>query len=77
MTPSDYQANSPNADLKSVIPSATETGGLLNTALGSAGMFTQLALSCLIMLGKILLTVAAFSLVIAEIFPIMGKLKWE
>jgi len=72
-TPTDYQVNSPNADLKTIVPTVSNSGGLLEGAAGLLTILGQLALSCILMLVQIVISIAAFSVIINTIFPFIAQ----
>jgi hypothetical protein len=68
-TPTDYQMNAPNADLTQTVPTISNSGGLLQSVTGTASILAQLAISCVKMLMDIVVSIAAFSITINNIFP--------
>lgn len=58
-----------NIDLQTQMTGITNSGGILNQIVDLATAATQIALASLVLLGKCLLSIALFSVVLAQVFP--------
>lgn len=58
-----------NIDLKSEINTASGTGGLLQPIQDLSSVLTQIAVSAVSLLAKCLVSIALFSVIIAQVFP--------